>query len=195
MDMTDDELNAKNDLMARAIAILMSDEAALEQVYAMMAELDARAAEKGEPDGLRIRYGVGMKSNALAVFRGADERHLDDIDLPEGYAEIYCVVPPEIAIEDEWLGPVFIPRPEPEVTVDVDMSNTRPVELKGDEGMQLLICERQLNLSLDRIFPTKTIGDTTVTIIDPDAPDGQTFDEAFSAYADLTDAASGPSPP
>lgn len=99
------------------------------RIFEMMDEQDRQAREKGEPDGLKVRYAVDMDREGFRVMRRADALEPGETALAEGKAEVFCRIQGNFATDD-WLGPLVLrrrrPAAEPDISDAVDEIDDEP---------------------------------------------------------------------
>ena len=99
------------ELVKAAFEIVFADAEQRRRIYEMMEELDRREREKGEPDGLRVRFAVDMDTDGYTVMRGANYLLPGEEPLGEGRVEVFCRIKGNFPT-DEWLGPLVLNRPK-----------------------------------------------------------------------------------
>ena len=94
-----------------AFEIAFADPRQRERIFEMMDELDRQASDKGEPDGLKVCFGVDLDKEGYTVVRRADKPQPGESVLAAGKAEVYCRIGGKFPTAD-WLGPLVLKRPE-----------------------------------------------------------------------------------
>ena len=93
-----------------AFEITFADAGQRKRIFEMMDELDRQASDKGEPDGLKVSFGVDLDKEGYTVMRQADVLQPDENALAAGKAEVYCRIRGNFP-NGNWLGPLVLKRP------------------------------------------------------------------------------------
>jgi len=95
-----------------AFEIVLGDEWQRGHIFEMMDELDRKALETGEPEGLNVQFAVDLDREGYLVTRRAEALLPGETALAKGKAEVYCRITENFPTA-KWLGPLVLNRPEP----------------------------------------------------------------------------------